>query len=167
LGLFRYSSPVIGFIFGIVGDTGYGGFSARTSISVLGDSVIPVSLQWYHIVCVRESNALKIYVDSARSGDSTLDAHSASTDSTQPIRFGRRSDAAAFLDGRIDEARFYSKALNQTEVNSIYAEGLAGGVGDAYINGDSTAAQTAETYQDGPFGRHQEGFEYINLIKMK
>lgn len=72
---------------------------------------------WHHIVGVRESGVLKIYVDTIKGTDGTT---TQDISSNYPLVFGGDTTSARFLDGSIDEVRFYSLASTLSEIEALY-----------------------------------------------
>ena len=99
-----------------------GGSDQTTQISNTRD------LDWHHYVITKESNTMKIYIDSS--------VVKTNTSWTQDINFtggtfyiGVRTDDGSDLtsynvDGSIDEFRIYHKALSSSEVSKNYTNGL-------------------------------------------
>jgi|TARA_R100000479_G_scaffold102462_1_gene51088 hypothetical protein len=99
-----------------------GGSDQTTQISNTRD------LDWHHYVITKESNTMKIYIDSS--------VVKTNTSWTQNINFtggtfyiGVRTDDGSNLtdynvDGSIDEFRIYHKALSSSEVSKNYTNGL-------------------------------------------
>lgn len=84
---------------------------------------------WTHVVAVKDSSKMYIYVN----GSLAIDfAHSFTGDfsSTYPLRIGFLSYITppayvnAGFHGTIDNVRIYNRALNSTEIQSLYAGGL-------------------------------------------
>ena len=84
---------------------------------------------WYHVAYTVDDSARQqaLYVDGVQvaSGATTL---SAGYD-TQPLLLGRDTENGApdyFLQGNIDEAAIYNRALTSAEIASVYNAGPAG-----------------------------------------
>ncbi len=107
---------------GAVGDA-----TARGAILNVGFS--PVPGRWYHLAYTFDDGQKlqTLYLDglSVATGPATK---SIGYDA-QPLLFGRgRQNGTAnfFLQGRIDEATIYSRALNGAEIASVYSAGPVG-----------------------------------------
>lgn len=77
---------------------------------------------WYHMVAVRKSGVMSLYVNGTV-GTSTGDAaYNLTTNGGQPtLNFGARSGGgAARYNGYLDEMRMYNRALSDQEVKSLY-----------------------------------------------
>ncbi len=72
---------------------------------------------WYHIVGTYDGNTIRIYVDNIEGTPETLPGQT--LDSAGDVRIGR-SEGTEYFDGMIDAVRIYSRALSQTEVESLY-----------------------------------------------
>ena len=86
---------------------------------------------WYHLAYTVDNTAQQqaLYVNGARvaSGTTTVPAGY----DTQPLLLGRDTENGSpnfFLQGRIDEATIYNRALTPAEIASIYNAGPAGKV---------------------------------------
>jgi len=79
---------------------------------------------WTHIACVRESSTMKIYKNGSLIQSAPMVYANMSLDSTLRWVFGRRSDGGNdnYFDGSIDQVRIFNKALNSTEVTTLYNE---------------------------------------------
>jgi hypothetical protein len=84
---------------------------------------------WYHVAYTFDSNAHQhaLYIDGARVSVAPVTT-SIGYDS-QPLLLGRDTENGAprfFLEGQIDEAAIYGRALSGAEIASIYLSGPAG-----------------------------------------
>ena len=97
-------------------------FAVLTSRSV-GSSAIN-NTGWRHIVGVRENGVAKIYVDTIKGTDGSLNAGNSSN--TNTFRVGSDdagSGTTRNLDGLIDDVRVYNRALSADEVHRLYKLG--------------------------------------------
>jgi hypothetical protein len=101
---------------------GVGDSSSTPSINVA--NFFPIAGRWYHIAYTFDvaSHQLVVYLDGVQRGSGTVDK-SIGYD-TNPISWGRYG--TKYLNGRIDEAAIYNRALSGAEVASIYNAGPAG-----------------------------------------
>lgn len=92
-----------------------------------GGAVGPSSIlldQWYHIAAVRDGGFLRVYVNG---GEMTglnwpegFPFPASIYDSPTPFRIGNTYNSPAYLDGVIDEAAIYDRALTPEEIQNIY-----------------------------------------------
>jgi hypothetical protein len=81
---------------------------------------------WYHCVVTRQSNTVRVYVDSVEGGSvSITGTEDFPTGTTYGIDLGRRRyadtvDAGDYLNGRIGEVRIYPRALTAAQVFQNY-----------------------------------------------
>lgn len=80
--------------------------------------------QWQHIAFVRRGNQGFSYVDGEPSGGPHDLAELGDLTSGKPLRVGRREHEPnpAFFNGRLDDLRIYSRALDQNEIRNLMAE---------------------------------------------
>ena len=80
--------------------------------------------QWHNIVYTADStNGKKIYVDGVEVLTTSNTGNNQGTASgTNWTGFGKWYTNILYLDGDLDQVRIFSKALNQTEVDTLYAE---------------------------------------------
>ena len=77
---------------------------------------------WHHIVGTVDvsTRVYKGYVDGVEVGSMTVSSN-AWTGTTQNLQIGRQ-EAGAYFNGSIDQVRIFNKALNSTEVTTLYNE---------------------------------------------
>jgi hypothetical protein len=77
--------------------------------------------QWYHIAGTHDSgNANRLYLNGVDQGISTHESDSVSGD----IPIGSDNDENNFFDGKLADARVYSRALSPQEVQALYQAGV-------------------------------------------
>jgi len=81
---------------------------------------------WYHIVAVRDSSSIKLYVDNELIDEQAITATSdLNTNSSLQLalsdRFGQSPESDIYFHGLIDEVRFYNDALTLCEINTLHA----------------------------------------------
>ena len=90
-------------------------------------NVTPTVGKWYHVVCTRDNNSIKLYVDGALiDNNSTLTA----TVGTSPnygfppyVTFGARNGGASqYMQGSLDDIYLYNRAITPEEVTALYQE---------------------------------------------
>ncbi len=81
---------------------------------------------WYHVVAVRGSNFMQLYVNGQL--ETQTNVSFAQDYGTKPLYFGTSGDTGwdGKLKGKLDEVSLYNRALNSNEVAAIYAAGAAG-----------------------------------------
>ena len=117
----RNTSSKIDFYMRNVGDTGW---NLITSAAATGNST------WVHIVFMQSSDVLYMWIN----GVVEADTEACTTDltGTQNIRIGQSNTGNRSFDGKMDEIRFYSKALTAAEVQFLYLN--PGGAGITGVN---------------------------------
>jgi len=85
-----------------------------------------VANTWYHLAITRNSDIFTIYMN----GDAKVSMSNPGGNfaTTNPLLIGRRNPTGQsyFLNGLIDEIEIYTRALSQTEIQTIYSAGSAG-----------------------------------------
>jgi hypothetical protein len=83
---------------------------------------------WFHLAVTYDGSLVaasrfKIYVDGLDVTDSSSTAGTVSAISPDAIRIGAYNASTDFLDGKIDDVRFYTKTLTTAEVKQLYQLG--------------------------------------------
>jgi len=126
LGIGRNHSYILrrsgGVLFGAVGD-------AAGQAEAVSAEFTPISGRWYHLAYAFDDayDVQALYVDGALAASGTV-TKSIGYD-TQPVLLGRdtvHGVPGEFLQGRIDEAALYNRALSAGEIASIYNAGPLG-----------------------------------------
>ena len=74
--------------------------------------------KWHHVAMIRRGGEVRVYLDGREEINGELEqTHGGSPE----IFFGGRSDQFANLEGRLDEAAFFDRALTAKEVRDLYA----------------------------------------------
>lgn len=76
--------------------------------------------QWYHLVGTFDGSDIKVYLDGVLKDTTSVGGDI--DDDNLPLRIGS-DDGGAFFDGLVDDVRIYDRALNVTEVQTIYTLG--------------------------------------------
>lgn len=80
---------------------------------------------WYHLAFRRSSGTWQGFIDGSPAGGTISNSPNGPGSNT---RVGARSDsggtASRFLDGAVDDVRFYSRALSDAEIGEVYDYGL-------------------------------------------
>ncbi len=81
---------------------------------------------WYNATLVVDSNkTMKFYLNGVLVSNKTFASNLTSTNGINKVLLGTdRNKISRFFKGQIDDVRFYSYELNQTEINNIVNEGL-------------------------------------------
>lgn len=99
---------------------------ADSATAVSRRAVIPG--EWFHIATVRSLHALSLYVNGALEAvNEAAPFRGHSAEGVSELRLGSSALSGAFLHGRVDEVKFYNRALSASEILSIYQTGSAAG----------------------------------------
>ena len=116
------SSALNGFVIdiGTSGEIRFRFRNGSTSVSALSSSSTYGDGNWHHIVVVKGATTNYLYIDD----DSEVLSVATTTGITHnaQITFGRTGSYADYFKGNIDQVRIFSKALNSTEVGTLFAE---------------------------------------------
>ena len=87
--------------------------------------VTPSLNKWYHVVCTRDNNSIKLYIDGQLiANNSTLTATSGTTPnygSPMYVTFGARNGGASqYMQGSLDDIHLYNRPLTAIEVKALY-----------------------------------------------
>jgi len=90
--------------------------------TILSNSIYGVDGLWHHVVGVRASGVMKMYVDNvvqtATQATSTLSI--STLDKLYIGRFDNDNNYKYYFKGLLDEARIYNRALSETEIGYLY-----------------------------------------------
>ncbi|NBC11429.1 MAG: hypothetical protein GVY24_06790 [Planctomycetes bacterium] len=83
--------------------------------------------QWYHLAATWDGQTARLYVNGQPDNGNGESHHGPIGTDDRPIYIGGRSGAAGYdrFDGRIDDVRFYNRAISAAEVKVMYEEGIA------------------------------------------
>ena len=91
------------------------GYSARATST---DNIITGT--WYNFVFVHDDLNIMLYINGVL--DASVSSTSTGTySSSQPLLFSN-SDPSTFIDGIIDDSRFYNRVLTELEIQALYNE---------------------------------------------
>ena len=80
--------------------------------------------QWYNVMVRRSVNELTIWRDGQQMAQTTSPALLSALPSEMPLMFGKRTTFPNYaLQGRLDDIRFYSRALTDVEIRQLFADG--------------------------------------------
>jgi hypothetical protein len=85
---------------------------------------LPTTGQWYHIVGVRSSSSLKMYVNGALVGSSDAGTTTPYYGTTVAANLGARCNLTQFFAGTIDNFLLYNRVISDQEIKVLYQEGL-------------------------------------------
>lgn len=83
------------------------------------EAIDPNTGQWYHVVGTHDGNTIRLYVDSEEAG-STSGVGSLASAGGSPVSLGSHGGDGNFLDGQMDDVRFYDHTLTPQEIQYIY-----------------------------------------------
>jgi|11_taG_2_1085331.scaffolds.fasta_scaffold00400_3 hypothetical protein len=92
---------------------GTSGFNLTTTSTYVADT-------WNHFVYVRNATQSILYLNKVSETDSRT--NSINSGSNTELAIGYQTGGFKYFDGSIDQVRIFSKALSQTEVDTLYAE---------------------------------------------
>ncbi|MEY4538526.1 MAG: hypothetical protein RLZZ306_283 [Bacteroidota bacterium] len=89
------------------------------------NNITPTVGKWYHVVCTRDNNSVKLYVDGQLIvNNSPLTSTSGTTPnygSPTYVTFGARNGGASqYMQGSLDDIHLYNRAINADEVKALY-----------------------------------------------
>ncbi len=85
---------------------------------------LPVVNKWYHVVCSRDNNFVKVYVNGCLVATS---AHSGGSlpfygNSNKAATIGCRNNTSKFVDAVLDDVKIFNCALSAEEVSRLYTD---------------------------------------------
>ena len=95
--------------------------SFHTSTNAIHGSTVMSSGTWYHVVAMRESGYLKLYVNGSADGTPVANAHIIKAESDMVI--GGKADGTAGFNGKIDDVSVWRRALTTSEISNLYSTG--------------------------------------------
>lgn len=98
----------------------FGGKDNGTACNVFGNTV---ATGWRHLVAVQNgaANQRLLFVDGVQQGS----GYAANGNSTSEFWIGGAKTVSEYLNGKVDEVRFYNYALSASEVQNLYYQGTA------------------------------------------
>ncbi len=76
---------------------------------------------WHHLVMIKEGSRMKFYLNNELVAD-IEDTSSCNTSNNIHITIGSRGQLVRFFTGKIDDIRFYNRAVSPSEVDVLYHE---------------------------------------------
>lgn len=95
--------------------------TTTTAIAVVA-SPVQISNRWQHVVAVRENDSLKFYIDDILIGTDFINAGTMNFPSFWTLGSIYNPGSVAFreLSGRLDDLRFYCRALSAAEIANLH-----------------------------------------------
>ncbi len=100
----------------------------------------PVLGQWHHVAVSRSGNTYRFHVDGVQNGGERFDSNSVPA-ASGPLTFGK-VDALNAINGMLDEAQIFSRALSAAEIASVYNASIKGLCFDALAAVDAVSRKT-------------------------
>jgi hypothetical protein len=137
LGRWRYSDGG-GQLLWIDTDGNYGLAVGRDPANYLKTAAAPQVGRWEHVVGTWDGVALRLFVNGVEIGSKPFTGPMG--DPLRDFEIGKYGDPTRYLDGSIDEAALYYRALAPAEVRRHYDAGchaIAGATGESYTVGNA------------------------------
>lgn len=105
--------------------------NGSTTLSLVSVGSLPTLGEWNHIVLVRDTNKIKLYVngvlntnESSYGGWNTSNGGHTPNYGSNPLAIigGRNLDTGFFFNGIIDDVKIYNRVVTPEEVNALYRE---------------------------------------------
>lgn len=74
---------------------------------------------YHHIVFIKSGTSLKFYINNELV-DEGLDNTSCTTSNSSAITVGSRGNLLRFFKGKVDDLRFYNRALSESEIELLF-----------------------------------------------
>jgi hypothetical protein len=82
------------------------------------------SVNWHHVVAKYNNKSMKLFIDGELVGETITTNDTIDNCLGAPLRIGAWWDGNLLpFDGKIDDVRVYNRALNNSEIDSLYHEG--------------------------------------------
>ena len=108
--------------------TGWRITSGNTNFTTVGfqNGVLPSINTWYNITVTRNDSIVNLYVNCQLVASGATNGLLPYYNSPLDMYFGTRADLALlqFFSGKMDDIRIYNRALNRTEINTLFNEGI-------------------------------------------
>jgi hypothetical protein len=102
------------------------GFAVKTEngfAEIKAETIIDSNF-WYNLIGIYDGRTIKLYVNGELAGIENLSGAISAND--LPLTFGERSTGGLPFTGYLSNIQIYGRALNQTEIETIYLNGLPG-----------------------------------------
>ncbi|MBW8034414.1 MAG: T9SS type A sorting domain-containing protein, partial [Planctomycetes bacterium] len=108
-------------------------------VGIMWVNVVPPLNEWTHVLASYDGTVMKLYVNGALKGDKNLVG--TILDSSYPLYIASdEAGAYHYLNGQVDDARIYNRALSEAEIGALYQEGGWLGTATGYITGTGEVA---------------------------
>lgn len=91
------------------------------NIPSLYSPVIANPNSWHHIVMIKKGDIMKFYLNGSLVAE-VEDTSTCQTSNNIHITIGSRGNIVQFFTGKIDDVRFYNRAISESEVGTLYQE---------------------------------------------
>jgi hypothetical protein len=107
------------------GYSGWGVYSySSSSIAAFANGQLPDTNRWYHIVSIRDSNSLSMYLNGALVTKINATGLPDYKGSPLQINLGKRVGGGNYAKIAMDEFKIYNRALSSSEVYTLYSSFL-------------------------------------------
>lgn len=111
------SEPGAGYFISVTGTTANGATNNLSAIYLL-----PTKLSgWHHVVATYDGSYTKLYLDGSQVASQTLADTGGIKNNNRNFTIGRQSDGGYNWDGKIDDVRYYDRALVSSEIQTLPA----------------------------------------------
>ncbi len=120
---------------------------------------------WYHVVYQRDGNNLKVYMNNLLINNFSLTSSFNMVNNTDLLIGAARGSAGNIFGtfkGRIDDARIYTRALNQSEITTLYTEYCDTYFAQAPIITNLNNGISVNTYAGASYSWSKNGTVLIN-----
>lgn len=88
-----------------------------TYVTVSAEGIVPS--QWYHFTATWDGSVVKLYTNGVYCSQSLLSG-SMNVGSLNNVTIGKQHETGVSLDGKMDDAMIFNRALTESEIKSIY-----------------------------------------------
>ena len=119
--------------------------------------------KWYHLAAVRDDTAKtwKLFVNGSQVESDYNYAISAEGGSSSKLQIGRNAGLGTTIDGRIDDARIYNKALTAAEILELYNKPNEALIGHWKLD-ETSGTTAADSSGNGNDGTMEAGLDAAN-----
>lgn len=130
-------------------------------VSTPGIAVGPYEDSWHHYAGVRQGNNITLYIDGVPMSSAELSG-AFDTDNSWPLTIGAwrwgASSRGGELEGAVDDARIYTRALSSDEIQNLYASKSSTGC----TLPDGKAGEVGYNFTDGVM-QYCNGHAWVNM----
>ena len=113
-----------------------------TEQSVSGNGVALTTGTWTHVAVTRSGTTVKLYVNGAIAGSGSITLNPSALGTTTLNYLGKSQFADPYLDGALDDFRFYSQAMSAAEIDALAHPAAGAPAQFAIVPGDTQATLT-------------------------